>query len=202
MTPVVALWCARAHDLFADYYGWDGHAPDFAPYLVEGDPDDEGGAVLFQEDPGDDSLFLGIRFGGALLARLDTGTFGRHELAVVAEETSHFMTLLHAATLGARVSQLDLETLGEIDRFLFLLHSAEGLGIPSLCDAVFQGPRFLESEAVGLYVEAEGRAFHHLRRAFWHVWEDTRFDPDRADARAARYLGAHRKALLRPSVAA
>lgn len=205
--PDLAALCGRAHDILAGYYALPGERPDFEAFLLP--PHDAfgaGGAVLFLE--GDDeggsaddegSLSLGLCFGTALVdAFVREGDASLHTVAVVAEETSHFLTLSEAATREVGVSRLELETLGEIDRFLALLHwSPEArVSTRSLCDAMFEGHRFDPCAHVALYVEAEARAFLHLRRAFARVWENRAFDASRVDAEAACYLRGVRDRIL------
>jgi hypothetical protein len=232
--PVLAKLCRRAHGILAPYYAWHSAAPEFDAFLVAPEARlGRGGAVLLEEDAEGDSLFLGICFGEQLAReaahRAAHGSEpGLHAVAVVAEETSHFMTLVEAADRGVAVSRLDLETLGEIDRFLALLHwggqdgegtegkeGSEGttahagggrpnasaeqarlLSIRDVCDAVFTGERFAPGPDASVYVEAEARAFSHLRRAFARRWDDRGFDARRVDPDAARYLEDVRESVL------
>jgi|GEM_PF-647281 len=198
MRETLATLCSAAHGILSAYYEFSMAAPTFRDFLLEPSAElGNGGCVLLEEDTEASELFLGIRFGEGFMERLRLGVDAQI-LTVVAEETSHFLTLLEAAAHGARVSRLELETQGEIDRFLMLLHWNAHTGAPlsSLCDAVFTGPRFALGADTELYVEAEARAFGHLRTAFSHVWTAHGFDASRPDATAARYLEGVRRRML------
>lgn len=205
----IARLCRQAHSIFSSYYQLSDDEPDFEAFLLA--PREalgRGGAVLLEEDTpadstdGDGTLSLGLCFGTGLADDLVHGNeTSLHAVAVVAEETSHFLTLVEAAKRETMVSRLELETLGEIDRFLALLHWHQDsrLSVHALCDVMFEGERFQKDTHLPLYVEAEARAFLHLRRAFAGVWENRGVDPRRVNTDAARYLREVREHILRPS---
>jgi hypothetical protein len=206
----IASLCRRAHDILAGYYDLSPEEPDFDAFLLS--PREvfgNGGAVLLEEDEdetgeGGGALSLGLCFGTGLadgLLREEGATL--QTVAVVAEETSHFLTLAEAARRDVGVSRLELETLGEIDRFLALLHWNQNTPVSarSLCDAMFEGHRFAPGTQLALYVEAEARAFLHLRRAFADVWENRAIDTQRINSEASRYLRDVRENMLRASPA-
>lgn len=205
----IARLCRQAHSIFSSYYLLSDDEPDFEAFLLAPrDAFGKGGAVLLEETaPGESgseegTLSLGLCFGTELADDLlHHNETSLHTVAVVAEETSHFLTLVDAAKRDVFVSRLELETLGEIDRFLALLHwhHDSRLSVHGLCDVMFEGERFQKDAHLPLYVEAEARAFVHLRKAFAGVWESRGIDPRRVNLDAARYLRELREHILRPT---
>lgn len=123
-----------------------------------------GGEVLVHQD-GDECL-LGLRFGAELLERFGSNSWTQHDLGVVAEEVSHLHALQMAAFHEACLSALDLEVLGEIDRFLvFVLgpgraflsrvpNPQQGCVLDAVCEMLFerrcfsQDPSSIKKEAI------------------------------------------------------
>lgn len=191
----------QAANILRSYYG-SSHLPLVLQCLRA--PVDElgdAGRVLFREaSDAEETVELGLEFGTSLHARLERATAELlpHDLAVVAEELSHMNLLIDACSSGGTVSRLDLEVLGEIDRFLVLMHwnassterplARDWKNLDQLSDALFSGPRFAAGSDARLYVMAEGSAFAHLRRAFGRAWDASRPDFGKVDAHARDYL--------------
>jgi hypothetical protein len=167
-----------------------------ASFLVEPtEPLGRGGEVLVRQDG--DECFLGLRFGTDLMSRFDSSCWTHHDLGVVAEEVSHLHALQLAAFHETTLSALDLEVLGEIDRFLvFLLgpgrafftgvpNSDQGCILDAVCELLFERRTFptnpnLSQPAgnrsaqpatdLASYIKAEAIAFKHIRRAYAQDW--------------------------------
>lgn len=162
------------------------------------------GQLLCDEDK--DELFLALRFGTELERVFDQEAPQTHHVAVVAEEVSHFLMCADAAARNSSVSLLELEIQGEIDRFLCLLHWNSVAPLPlslemnfpniqTLCEHVFQGPRF-KNEGAELYIDAEAQAFLHLKRAFRNEWDNSFFDEKKFVSSARNYLNHLRSSVI------
>jgi hypothetical protein len=92
-----------------------------------------GPRVLILEEK--DSVFVGVHLGDELTRRIETGGLDLADFASAAEEVSHFLYLLWSARNGRPVSLLDVETQGEIDKFL--LASIRFAGYPDLFERIF-----------------------------------------------------------------
>jgi hypothetical protein len=105
-----------------EYYFHDS-APDPADFLLSPDPSLAlAGQILVHESEG--TLEIGIQFGTKLHEVFaDPSRIGAHEFGIVSEEISHFLNLSAAANSHGRLSLLDLEVFGEIDRFIALIYS-------------------------------------------------------------------------------
>lgn len=194
----LASLCEHSLRILNRYYNF--HAlPQLAPFIFESAQasiSQRSGQVLFQEDA--ENLFIGIQFGTELIqAVCAQGSLFSHDVAVIAEESSHFKFLLDTIEHNSQTTQLEIETLGEIDRFLCLLHwnatsmlpavEAPWQNLSQLCDFVFSGPRFQKTDCE-LYIKAEGLAFKHLKTAFAQQWYDTHFNFHHVHAPARAYL--------------
>lgn len=159
------------------------------------------GRVLFDHDNAGD-LVIGFQFGQEFMDSLSSfhnvTELPLHQMCVLAEELSHFYLLCDAYTNQSQLTQLDVEVMGEIDRFLVLLAFAkpEWRNLHDVCDAVMSGATRFADPKNELYIKAEGLAFKHLKLAFMHCWDNSRFDFEKIDARAANYLSALRKNYL------
>jgi hypothetical protein len=151
-----------------------------------------------QEDTDEDTLFLAIALGERIVKGLKDKSPNAHQMAVLAEEVSHFLLIREAAQVGAQVSLLELEILGEIDRFLILLHNLMPQNLEEMCDIVFRDRIFREGVSSELYWKAEAKAFAELKIAFSHIWDASRCDVQRVDLKAAAHLRQFRHSLLRP----
>jgi len=156
--------------------------------------------VLVDDSSHPDACYIAIEFpsefksDGRVLQREPV-----QSLSVICEEVSHFFHLVNAAEREIPLSALQLEALGEIDRFVCFLHwnaffPALSLphGIDNCSDAVellFENRTFIAAQRE-LYAEAESLAFFHLRRAFSHCWTHRYFDSSRFDARAREYISS------------
>ena len=204
------LLCAQmmggVHSILSQYYGWST-PPDFSSFLMEPQASlGVGGQVAFLAE-GDD-LSIGIQFGRDLWKTLEEAPLSSHTLGVLAEETSHFLLCIDAFRHKSPITLLELETLGEIDRFLVLLHWAawsppqmpplgrEWQNLHHLCDHVFTGDRFEMGPNTSLYVDAESLAFSHLQSAFKDVWDNSSFNPRSIPKGAVFYLQALRHKVL------
>ncbi|MEY4066050.1 MAG: hypothetical protein RIR26_2258 [Pseudomonadota bacterium] len=166
---------------------------DFIQYAQHNSP-----RVLIDDSSQSDACFIAIEFPSVF--KSDDTVLQRDRvqtLSVICEEVSHFFHLVHAAEREMPLSALQLEALGEIDRFVCFLHwnaffPALSLpqGIDNCSDAVellFEKRSFNTSREE-LYIEAESLAFFHLRRAFSHCWTHRYFDATRFDNRAREYI--------------
>lgn len=204
--------CRKVHDILTGYYAFS-EVPNFNSFLM---PPTErlglAGMVYCEESPATDEVFIGMQFGRALTENVSLEpSLSNHCLAVIAEETSHLQGILDACTGNHAISILDLEILGEIDRFLCLMHwnTMPALcGLPFLatrwdnlhdiCDVVFAGDRFGGQPPKPLYLDAEALALRHLQTAFKANWNSSRFDFTHSNKEAAQYLSKVRQHLFKP----
>jgi hypothetical protein len=154
--------------------------------------------VLVDDQSDSENCFLAIEFPETLKQSEENLTTHRTQtLSVICEEVSHFFHLVNAAQRMSRVSLLQLEALGEIDRFVCFLHWNAFFPdlsvlqkIDNCSDAVellFERRHF-EAPQKELYIDAEALAFYHLRRAFSHCWTQRYFDASQFDLRARKYI--------------
>jgi len=157
--------------------------------------------VIFQENKED--FYIGIQFEKLVFEETHKlginlqNFFSIHAAAIVSEEISHFKMIIDAVENKHNISNLDIEIMGEIDRFLCLMHWNEfshcfklnhnWQNIHDICDFVFQGPRF-KNVADDLYIIAENRAFHHLKNAFCLEWDESKFNFSKVSKNASNYL--------------
>lgn len=162
------------------------------------------GRVLFDHDQAGD-LVIGFQFGQEFVDSMasfnNVTELPLHQLCVLAEELSHFYLLCDAYKSQSQLSQLDVEVMGEIDRFLVLLAFAkpEWRNLHDVCDAVMRGTTRFADPKNELYIKAEGLAFKHLKLAFMHCWDNSRFEFEKIDARAVNYFSMLRKTYLNQS---
>lgn len=199
----LATLCEHALLILNRYYFFP-QIPQLAPFILTNPHSPlskRSGRVLFQDDP--QCFFIGIQFDGELIEAVQKqDTLFPHDLAVIAEESSHFKLLIDAVEQDRPTTRLEIEMLGEIDRFLCLLHwnatnmipaiHAPWQNLSELCDLVFTGERFQEEDHE-LYQKAEGLAFKHLKKAFAHQWDATRFDFGHIHSDARAYLAQLRQ---------
>ena len=159
-----------------------------------------GGEVLVLED--EECCQVGIRFGQDLYESLESNPAPQasgskaerkkqncdlHTLGIIAEEVSHFQRIVEAAEHSTNVSLLDLEVLGEIDRFLFLffLHLNDApfgakpsvTALDKIAQKIFCQRSFDQnSPNLSLYIKAEAIALKHIRRAFECEWQLTSYE--------------------------
>ena len=191
--------CELSFSTLAKYYTFAPSPFDFASFLLPASPVlGLAGEVLVEECAAAGEVFLGVRFGEAIYKMAQNSPRDPLLLGIIAEETSHLVTLAEAAQSERKISHLSLEVLGEIDRFIVLLHAAE-VSLADLCDYLFEGQRFAQNlplEKLEMYVKAEELAFLHLREAFRQNWTDWAFPWGEAHKPAANYLSALRESLL------
>lgn len=125
-----------------------------------------GGEVLVHQDGGE--CLLGLRFGAELFDRFGSNSWTHHDLGVVAEEVSHLHALQLAAFHDACLSALDLEVLGEIDRFLvFVLgpgrtfvsgvpNPRQGCVLDAVCEMLFERRCFSQDVSATQEVAIKG----------------------------------------------
>ena len=209
-----APFFARLRHVLGCYYK-DLPQLDIHEFLLEPVPDlGRNGRVLVKEDQGASEIFLGIQFGQNLhdaLMAPHSASLELHTLGVLAEETSHFLMLTDAASQNTQLSLLELETLGEIDKFLVFMHWNDLLDLPygnlnisfknlqQICNLQFEGPRF-SAQTHSRYFAAEQLAFEHLRKAFARVWDCTRVDFTQVPEDARCYLSNLRTKMLSQKV--
>jgi len=154
--------------------------------------------ILIEEQLESDEAFIAIEFPNNLQRQIVRDTNLKPDnLSVVCEEISHFFHITDAAENNYSISILELETLAEIDRFLCFMHwndffpsqriSQNHENCLDLCDTLFQNRKF-RSENEALYIDAESRAFHHIRRAFSHCWTKRWIDTSQFDPLARNYF--------------
>ena len=201
-TPSVVTFCNASHKILSSYYGYV-EKPVFEAFLLPANAElGNSGRVLLEHDSATNELFLGLQFGTELellLAELTQNNqpLSGHVVAVIAEETSHLQALFDAVRIEAGISILNLEVLGEIDRFLTLMHwntlsgqpplSYQWRNLHDLCDFMFSGERFGE-KTNPLYFDVEALALQHLKKAFAKEWDYTRTDFARVSKEAQSYL--------------
>lgn len=190
-------------NLLARYYNFS-ERPNFDDFLVPYDAQFiQGGRVLWQEQHGE--AFASLQLGAQVWNEFGARCFSVNALTTIAEEVSHLHLLLDAVCSDSRISMLDLEVQGEIDRFLILLHwnafqnsqpvNENYQNIHDLCDRVFSGKRFPENVSQ-LYLDAEGMALIELKKAFEREWDYSRFDPKCFSQDALCYLNGRRESIL------
>lgn len=164
------------------------------------------GQTLFEENYENNEIFIGIQFGENIIHEVENSSFiSLNSLAVLSEEISHFKCIVDSITLNSNISKLDIEMLGEIDRFICLMHwnqlkispklNFEWKNLHNICDLVFQGERFSSNNP--LYIEAECLAFKHLKQAFSHDWDATNYDFSTVNNKAKNYLTKLRSSILK-----
>jgi hypothetical protein len=157
-----------------------------------------------QEYQSNTELQLGIEFGAELVQNLwkkdnshVSQSLSISSMAIVIEEVSHFHLLTHAAFTQNPVSLLELEILGEIDRFVSLLYwnswnnifplSKSWTNISQLCEELFGGIRF-QKQTDPIYFQAETSAFKHLKSAFECIWDHSNLDVSFVPIKTINYL--------------
>jgi hypothetical protein len=176
------------------YYETDVPSPQ--EFLLVGSEElGENGRVLIHESSGE--LEIGIQFGCAFEKRFSRPyEIGFHEIGVVAEEVSHFRMVFLAAQVSQKISVLDLEVMGEIDRFVTLLHAHQFFSnvrpfesIAQVCELIFSQRSFSCNEQTQeLYLCAESVALAHLNKAFSVHWNSSFVDSLDALQKARSYL--------------
>lgn len=168
---------------------------------------DHCGQILFEENIENDEFFIGIQFGKDIIGDFENNDFvSLNSVAVASEEISHFKVILDIVQLNSEISLLEIEMLGEIDRFLCLMHWNEmnsqqkinrsWKNLHDICDEVFVGERFIGVNDQ-LYIEAEALAFRHLKEAFSKEWDSSYYDFSKVNDKAKNYLSQMRKFILR-----
>lgn len=168
------------------------------------------GRVLCEPVENDaNEFFIGIQFGGELEGEFDNvkeSFLSSQSVGVLAEEISHFLLLSEALDKSVSLSHLDLEVMGEIDRFLVLMHwntlsqypkniYQQWKNIHDICDHVFM-ERVIGNKESDLYIKAEQCAFLHLQRAFKKEWDASLLDTQTISREAKMYLSNLRNQLL------
>lgn len=203
------LGCDRLVHIMSKYYSFINTDP-IENYVLP--PSDNipnnCGQTLFEECTDSDEFFIGIQFGKDILCDFENNdVLSMNSLAVVSEEISHFKLITDVVSLNSVISTLEIEMLGEIDRFVCLMHwnsensqqkiSRNWKNLHQICDEVFQGNRFLSLEQDSIYREAECLAFRHLKEAFSYDWDSSYYDFSRTNTKAKNYLSNIRKQILR-----
>lgn len=200
----LALRCEAAIEILSKYYRFCGVSKISHFLLPLSESVGSSGRVLVEEV--DSDIYIGIQFGSGFCGEnMNSNFLSLHQVAVIAEESSHFQLISDAINQKTQISILELEILGEIDRFLCLMHwNQENLNhqiqhkwknIHQICDLVFQGDRF-QLENTDLYVKAEHLAFKHLKNAFSDEWDSTNYDFSNINPKASRYLSEFREKML------
>ena len=165
------------------------------------------GQILFEENYENDEFYIGIQFGTEIIKEFENNdVISINSLAVVSEELSHFKLITDTVLLNSLITKLEIEMLGEIDRFLCLMHwdfesniqktNKNWNNLHDICDEVFIGNRFTGINDK-LYIEAEALAFKHLKEAFSYEWDSSYYDFSRVNEKSKKYLSHLRKCILR-----
>ena len=165
------------------------------------------GQTLFEDKSENDEFFIGIQFGKEIVCDFENNKIvSLNSLAVVSEEVSHFKIISDTVSLNSVISILEIEMLGEIDRFLCLMHwnsinnqqkiDRDWKNLHEICDEVFVGNRFTGVNDK-LYIDAEALAFKHLKEAFSQEWDSSYYDFSKINDKAKKYLSNMRKCILR-----
>ena len=193
--------CERALKILAAYYNFNS-IPNIQNFLLAPSETPHcDGQVLFEEC--ENEFFIGIQFAKEIHTRVQQNTLlSAHHVSVIAEELSHFKFLADVVDKETQTNLLTIETLGEIDRFLCVMHWNESLhnsendtskinvkwkNIHQICDTVFTGDRFQKGDKK-LYIEAENLAFKHLKEAFADKWDCSYYNFSAISKPARNYL--------------
>ena len=177
--------CLYTQEVLREVYQDLHFVEDFCPYILPKDSGLAGSSrVLFEEESESSDLFLGIHFCASLRTSIEENGHSLQTLSVVAEETSHFLALADTASRGGQTSLLNLEVLGEIDRFLVFCHrfsfgGRTPLKLQAVLDLLFEQHPLREGlspEETLRYQEAEHLAFHYLKSAFGNTWSQSHVD--------------------------
>ncbi|WGL59102.1 hypothetical protein QEJ31_11280 [Pigmentibacter sp. JX0631] len=200
--------CNHLVSILSGYYNFYNKEP-IDDYLISSPSNDllaNCGQTLFEENAESNELFIGIQFGNYIIDEIENNEFiSLNSLAVISEEISHFKIIIDTVVLNSNISKLEIEMLGEIDRFICLMHwnqlkihpklTNNWKNLHDICDLVFQGDRFINED--NIYREAEGLAFKHLKSAFTNNWDSSYFDFSKIDTQAKDYLSKLREKLLK-----
>lgn len=189
-------------EILSEYYEFESY-PSVMSFLMPNSNETFDSKVLFQETR--DSFSIGIQFSNQIFSDMSSiqsksnnnKKISLNTASVIAEEISHFQFIVNAVENQKKISLIDIEMFGEIDRFLCLMHwnfKHQTVKIPNrwqnlhdICDAIFSGPRFFNDNNE-LYIEAEKRAFYHLKTAFQNIWDNTFCDFSRINRSSKEYL--------------
>lgn len=195
--------CNKALQILALYYNFYS-LPNIQNFLLPpSEHSTNDGQILFEEC--EDEVFIGIQFAQHIYSSTNK-KLSAHEVTVIAEELSHFKFLADVIDKETQTNLLTIETLGEIDRFLCLMHwnnfesqnsklNMEWKNIHQICDFVFTGDRF-HGENKTLYIEAENLAFKHLKEAFAENWDNSYVNFTNISQSAKAYLDKLRSQFL------
>lgn len=200
--------CNHLINILSSYYNFYNQDP-IENYLISaptGELHANCGQTLFEENSESNELYIGIQFGEYIIDEIENNEFiSLNSLAVISEEVSHFKIIIDSVILNSSISKLEIEMLGEIDRFICLMHwnqlkinpklTNNWKNLHDICDLVFQGNRFVSED--NIYREAEGLAFKHLKKAFMNNWDSSYFDFSKIDNQAKEYLSKLRENLLK-----
>lgn len=196
--------CESSFNILAHYYNFRLSFA-FHDFILPASQKEQNSKVLFEET--EKEFFIGIQFEKQIFDEINfienktsqskTKYISLNTAAVIAEEISHFKLILDGFENNKRISLVDLETLGEIDRFLCLMHWNEKnkiikichnwKNIHDICDHLFLGNRFKYTNNC-LYEKAECNAFLHLKNAFKNEWDSTRYNFSKINLFAAQYF--------------
>lgn len=193
--------CTTSLQILSDYYEFQS-CPSITNFLLPKTEDFQHSNVLFEEHEAE--FYIGIQFSHQIfndVLTIKNSPFKKYipinTASVIAEETSHLKFILDAIEQNKKFSLIDIEMFGEIDRFLCLMHwnfKHQTLKIQhcwrslhDICDIMFSGHRFMHHN-IDLYIEAEKRAFYHLKNAFQNIWDNTFCDFSTIDHSAKTYL--------------
>lgn len=201
----IVKYCEKTLQILNLYYNFQS-IPDVKNFILA--PQANGqyeGQILFEER--EEEVYIGIQFAQEIHENMkENNSVSAHQMCVIAEELSHFQFISDVVTQGKKTTLLTLETLGEIDRFLCIMHWNHFAGnnakinldlknIHEICDYVFTGDRF-QTENKKLYIEAENLAFKHLKEAFSDKWDYSYYNFSSISKPAKIYLHTLRNQFL------
>lgn len=193
--------CTTSLQILSEYYEFQS-CPAIINFILPKSEHFHHSNVLFEENETD--FYIGMQFSNQIFTDVFTikNSSSKNHIpintaSIIAEETSHLKFILDAVEHNKKFSLIDIEMFGEIDRFLCLMHwnfKHHTLKIPhrwqslhDICDIMFSGRRFLNHN-IEIYIEAEKRAFYHLKNAFQDIWDNTFCDFSKIDNTAKLYL--------------
>lgn len=193
--------CHTSLQILSDYYDFT-YLPPITQFILPKSDTLCCSNVLFEET--DNDVYIGVQFSHQIFDDIQEvknttkpGHIPINTAAVIAEEISHLKFILDAVENNKKISLIDIEMFGEIDRFLCLMHWNDKStklrimhnwrSLHDICDCMFSGKRFL-NQNLHLYIEAERRAFYHLKNAFQNIWDNTLCDFSSVHFAAKLYL--------------
>jgi hypothetical protein len=198
-------YCEQSLEILNNYYSFS-EIPKIKNFILPPSEKEfkKNQVLIFEEN---NYIYVGIQFSQNIYEKIKKNELlDANDIAIISEEISHFCFLCDLISLQKSTNILNLEVLGEIDRFLCLMHwnyinkkneklKIEWKNFHEICDYVFTGNRF-SSENINLYIQAENIAFKHLKNAFSNNWDYSHINFSKVEQEAKFYLNQVRQTLL------